>query len=90
MLPHCRRVCCISACLYLIALRHCSVKIIRSFRLFGRTPKEVFFIFSGRTFGASLSAGYTLYNYVCEKKKKGKKNIKNDFVFFYKTDNRLW
>ncbi len=30
----------------------------------------------------NLTAGYTLYNYVCEKKKL--------FFFFYKTDNRLW
>ncbi len=34
----------------------------------------------------NFTAGYTLYNYVCDKKK----NIKTDFFFFYKTDNRLW
>ncbi len=36
ILSHCRRVCCISARLYLIASRHCSVQFIRSFRLFGK------------------------------------------------------
>ncbi len=34
----------------------------------------------------NFTAGYTLYNYVCDKKKK---TFKTDF-FFYKTDNRLW
>ncbi len=32
----------------------------------------------------NFTAGYTLYYYVCKKKK-----IKTD-IFFYKTDNRLW
>ncbi len=36
----------------------------------------------------NFTAGYTLYNYVCEKKKKKKKFKTN--IFFYKTDNRLW
>ncbi len=35
----------------------------------------------------NFTAGYTMYNYVCEKKKK--KNSKPIF-FFYKTNNRLW
>ncbi len=32
----------------------------------------------------NFTAGYTLYNYVCIKKKK------KPILFFYKTDNRLW
>ncbi len=34
-----------------------------------------------------FTAGYTLYNYVCIKKNKKKKQSKPIF-FFYKTDNR--
>ncbi len=48
---------CISACLYLIVSRHCSLQFIRSSCLFVRTPTELFFvvaIFSWQTFGASL------------------------------------
>ncbi len=33
----------------------------------------------------NFTAGYTLYNFVCIKKKKKKKNIKTDIIF-YKTD----
>ncbi len=35
----------------------------------------------------NFNAGYTLYNYVCIKKKKKKSK---PILFFYKTDNRLW
>ncbi len=49
ILSHCRRVCCISARLYSITSRHCSVQFIRSSHLFGRTPKEGFLLFSAWT-----------------------------------------
>ncbi len=50
ILSHCRRVCCISARLYSITSRHCSVQFIRSSHLFGRTPKEGFLLFSAEQF----------------------------------------
>ncbi len=49
VLRACNDFCCISACLYLIVSRHCSVQFIRSFHLLGRTPKEFFFAIFGRT-----------------------------------------
>ncbi len=53
----------ISACLYLIVSRHCSVQFIRSSRLFGRTFEHCFAaIFGWRTFGASQ---YFCYLNVC-------------------------
>ncbi len=35
----------------------------------------------------NFTAGYTLYNYVCDKQKI---LIKKKVFFFYKTDYRLW
>ncbi len=43
----------------------------------------------GSNVGQNFTAGYTLYNYVCIKKKNKKNNIKTDIFFFTKpiTDN---
>ncbi len=55
---------CISARLYLIMSRHCSVQFIRSSCLFGRTPKELFLFLLFSVAGYSVHP-YSPVDYFC-------------------------
>ncbi len=75
---------CISACLYLIVSRHCSLQFIRLSCLFIRTPKELFIvvaIFSWQTFSASLFPVLLLFK--CFEHRNDDVWLKRPFVLLF-------